>query len=113
MKNFHNCGNPVVIFFHPAQKADNLPLRLPKLEINNTTIEREPEMKFLGVLIDENLSWKCHINTVKNKIAKHLGLLYKARYIVNNNCLKELYFPIFTVMSAMLISLGEALTNRN
>ena len=32
-------------------------------------------MKFLGVLIDENLSWKCHINTVKNKIAKHLGLL--------------------------------------
>ena len=79
-------------FFHPAQKSDNLPLHLPKLAINNTTIERQPQMRFLGVLLDENLTWKYHINTIKSKISKNLGLLFKARYIIKNHCLKQLYF---------------------
>ena len=51
-------------FFHPILKANNLPLRLPTLEINNNIIERQPHIKFLGVLLDENLSWKPHINTI-------------------------------------------------
>ena len=79
-------------FFHPAHKSDNLPLQLPKRFINNTPIERQPQIKFLGVLLDENITWKYHINTIKSKISKNLGLLYKARYIIKNHCLKQLYF---------------------
>ena len=78
-------------FFHPISKANNLPLRLRTLEINNNNIiERQP--KFIGVLLDENLSWKPHINTIQSKIAKTLGLLYKARNLMKSHCLKELYF---------------------
>ena len=77
-------------FFHPAQKSNTIPLRLPKLEINKNTIERETVSKFLGVILDENLTWKAHINTIKNKISKNLGLLYKARHIVNISCLTQL-----------------------
>ena len=76
----------------PYEKSDNLPLLLPKFTINGITIKRQNEMKFLGVLLDENLSWKAHISTIKNKISKNIGLLYKARYIVKNHCLKQLYF---------------------
>ena len=43
------------------------PLLLPKLTINDKIIKRKNEMTFLGVLLDENLSWKAHNNTVKNK----------------------------------------------
>ena len=31
-------------FFHKVAKANKLPLGLPKLEINNTTIERQPTL---------------------------------------------------------------------
>ena len=78
--------------FHPSQKSDNLPLILPKLIINNNIISREPVINFLGVLLDENMSWKFHINSIKNKISKNLGLLYKSRYIVNQHYLKQLYY---------------------
>ena len=51
---------------------------LRKLTISNV-IERQKLIKFLGVLLDENLNWKEHIKYTENKIAKKLGLLYKAK----------------------------------
>ena len=78
--------------FHPAQKSDDLRLILPIVKINDTTIERKPVIKFLEVLSDENLSWTLHINVIKNKISKNLGLLYKARHLINSYGLKQLYF---------------------
>ena len=76
-------------FYHNSRKSDDLPLMLPKLKINGNIIEREGVTKFLGVLLDENLSWKPHINTINNKISKNIGLLYKARYIIKEI---QLYF---------------------
>ena len=49
-------------------------------------------MKFLGVLLDENLSWKAHIDTIGKKISKNLGILYKARITLNQKSTKQLYF---------------------
>ena len=36
-------------------------LVLPKLFINNPVIKRQSSIKFLGILLDENLSWKEHL----------------------------------------------------
>ena len=52
---------------------------LPKLAISNYVTERQEFIKFLGVLLEENLNWKEHIEYTENKIAKNLGLLYKVR----------------------------------
>ena len=65
---------------------------MPELKINSVCIERETTTKFLGVLLDENMTWRNHIACVENKIAKNLGLLYKARHLLNTGCTKELYF---------------------
>ena len=35
--------------------------------------------KILGVLLHENLCWKEHIKYVESKIAKSIGLSYKAK----------------------------------
>ena len=43
-------------FFHKTSTKDDIPLKLPRLQINNYNIERIPPVKFLGVLLDENLS---------------------------------------------------------
>ena len=56
--------------FHPASKKMVLKEPLPFLIMDNIVIERENVTKFLGVLIDENLSWKQYINDVSSKISK-------------------------------------------
>ena len=45
-------------FFYKSSKKDNTPLRLPNLNINGFTTERESSIKFLEVWIDENLTCK-------------------------------------------------------
>ena len=46
-------------------------------------------MKFLGVILGESISWKDHIRTVKNKIAKSIGLLYWAKQLLILSSLKD------------------------
>ena len=65
---------------------------LPKLTISNPVIERQAFIKFLRVLLDENLNWIEHIKYTENKIAKNLGLLYKARPFLERNVLLALYY---------------------
>ena len=80
------------VFFHSLTYKDKIPLRLPKLQINNSTIKREETITFLGVLLDENLTWRPHINCIENKISTNIGVLYKARLVLNVECTKQLYF---------------------
>ena len=47
---------------HKPSRRDDLPLLLPKLLIKKHKVERVESIKFFGVLLDENLSWKDHIN---------------------------------------------------
>jgi len=49
-------------------------------------------MKFLGVLLDENVTWNNHINFIENKISKNIGILYKAKPYLNQICLKYIYY---------------------
>ena len=66
-------------FFHKSSKTDNIRRRLPNLNINELTVECESSIKFLGVWIDKNLTWRDHIHIVENKIAKNIGLLYQGK----------------------------------
>ena len=74
-------------FFHKPSTKDDIPLMLPKSTISNHVIERLVFINYLGVLLDENLNWKEHIRYTENKIAKNLGLLYKARHFSERNAL--------------------------
>ena len=66
-------------FFHKNSVKDDIPLKLPDLQKANKTIERRFSIKFLGVMLNENITWKGHIHTIEKKIAKILGLLYRAK----------------------------------
>ena len=74
-------------FFHKSSKKDNIPMRLPNLNVNGFTIERESSIKFLGAWIYENLTWRDQMHTVENKIAKNIGLLYQGKHYLSDNCL--------------------------
>ena len=39
-------------------------------------------VKFLGLLLDENLTWKYHLNELSNKLAGTSGLFFKIRHLL-------------------------------
>ena len=78
--------------FHQISRKHIIPEELPVLMLDNIVIKRDKITKFLGVYIDENLSWKPQIENVSTKVAKSIGILYKSRHILNKSLLKQLYF---------------------
>lgn len=56
-------------------------------------------MKFLGVLLEENLTWEDHINTVENKISQNFGLIFRAKYILNKDSPSKLLYSLLLKIS--------------
>ena len=75
------------LVFHPYQKS------VPdiKLFIDNIKLVLVHVTKFLGVLIDENLSWKPHIHKISCLISRNIGILYKLKHIFPRHILLSLY----------------------
>ena len=95
-------------FFHKPSKNDDNLLMLPKLAISNHAIERQEFIKFLELLLDENLNWKEHVRYTENKIAENLGLPYKAKSFLERNALLALYYSyIQTCISYANIAWGS------
>ena len=60
--------------------------------INNFEILRESVIKFLGIFIDENFTWECHIEHVCKTDSKSTGIMYKSRNILSEKLKKQLQF---------------------
>ena len=67
------------------------------MAFNNIEINRENSIKFLGVIIDENLTWKNHIEVVENKISKNIGVLYRASHLLDFKNLLKIYFSFIHI----------------
>ena len=77
--------------FHKSSTKDDLPLKLPDLKIVYSVLKRQASIKFLGVMLDENILWKEHIKTVENKLSKKISLLCKAKPSLDNESLKSIF----------------------
>ena len=77
------------MFFHKQKDSKKIP---QKLILNNTTLERVNSIKFLGVILDENINWNRHIELVENKISKNIGILYRVSLYLDKESLKCIYF---------------------
>ena len=70
------------IIFHPYQKCLNYDVNIKILDssVNKYfNLEHRENVKYLGVMIDDHLSWKHHINYVALKISRNIGILSKLR----------------------------------
>ena len=64
---------------------------IPNLNINGIELERVENFNFLGLTINENLSWKPHMDKVKNKIAKSGGVINRLKHFLPMNILRTIY----------------------
>ena len=62
-------------------KPKDSPLK-NELKLNNKTLPIVEHTKFLGITIDNKLSWTTHINSIISKISVNKNLLAKARHLL-------------------------------
>ena len=83
-----------IIFTSRNKCANDVDIR-----IQNVPIERVYAIKFLGVQIDAQLTWKNHIEYACKKLCKCVGILAKAQKKLHKSSLLTLYysfaFPYF------------------
>ena len=83
------------------------------VRINIQNIEHKSFVKYLGVYIDEHLSWEPQIQHVNNKLAKNIGILYKVRKYLDLNALKQLYYIlVYPYLSYGIMSWGSTCKTR-
>ena len=72
-----NVSKSNFVIFHPYQRKLNREVNLKILDNNSelVSLERKTYVKYLGVVIDGNLSWKHHINYISTKISKGIGII--------------------------------------
>ena len=61
-------------------------------QLSGQKIEPKHHTKYLGVILDEHLSFNEHMNTPKPKCNRANGILAKLRYYVSANTLKIIYY---------------------
>ena len=64
------------------------------LAINGSKLERCKQYKYLGVFIDDKLTWKSHVQHICTKIGRTCGALAKLRYCLDMNSLKSVYYAL-------------------
>ena len=66
-------------------KVDN------SIQLDGCKLTRITSTKFLGMIIDENLTWKSHIENVCKLCSRNLGVLNKVKHFLPKNSLYQLY----------------------
>ena len=99
------------VIFHSYQKrlAYQPKIRIFDNERNKyVNLECKDYIKYLGILIDKNLSWKHHIDVIATKISKSVGLIAKLRPFVPRSILINISVPNLSIPNLWYCSWGQA-----
>ena len=66
-----------------------------KIKLSGKRIYPTASVKYLGVKIDQHLTWQHHINDLSVKLNRANALLFKIRKFVDDKILRSIYFAIF------------------
>ena len=80
------------IIFHSSSR--NVPSD-STIKIGKKHIKRVKFVKFLGLLLDEHLSWKYHLSELSKKLARTCGIFFKIRNLLPLDVLLCLYNALF------------------
>ena len=79
------------MIFRPSQRKVNHNF---SLSFGGQPLTQSNVTKFLGVYLDEHLTWKYHINFVCKQIAKSVGILSRTRFYLSCKTKLMLYYTL-------------------
>ena len=65
-----------------------------KITLESRILERRSNGKFLGLILDDKLTFREHILEITKKISRLVGLLYKLKLSFPQSILKQLYYSL-------------------
>ena len=91
---------------------------IPKIKIGSSYLNRVVETKSLGMIIDDNLRWKEHINYIYSKTKQSIGIISRTKGVIptGSSILVEPYFrygnTVWGLCNDNLIDKLQLLQNR-
>ncbi len=84
-----NASKTNYVIFHNKKGniSDNL-----DLSFGEECLKRKNVVKFLGVVIDQKITWRDHIDKVVSKVSKSLALVRGMKNVLNLEDLKTMYY---------------------
>ena len=102
------------MYFSPSKRDNgelNADIDSQNLSINNKIIKRVSQTKFLGVIIDDKLSWKPHILSLNKKLSSACGRIYRIKKCLPESLYKQIYHSLFESHLGYAISVWGGITN--
>lgn len=85
-----------IFFFKSHRSVD---INLPPVIIDDIAITRVSSTKFLGVIIDQKLSWSEHISSVNKVVCRNSGVISKIRHFLPASSLVLLYNTLISFLT--------------
>ena len=80
-----------IVFRSKRKKLGDIP---NEINFNHQSIKRSKTVKYLGVILDENLTWNEHISDVCNKLKRYFKIFYHLRRNINIEQVKVTYYAL-------------------
>lgn len=87
-----NVNKTKILIFRPERKIITKKLNF---RISGQKIHISKEVKYLGIILDEQLKWKKHLQTIQQKLSRANGMLSKIRHFVSKEAIRAIYFSLF------------------
>ena len=91
IKLFLNATKTKFILFRSRNKKSKHDLYI---SINEENIKQVKNITFLGIVIDEFLTWRDHIDLISKKFIKCAAIISRIRHFTNLNSLKLVYYAL-------------------
>ena len=85
-----NSSKTTFVIFHTKNKDEHNDLK--EIYVSGMTIKRSPSIKYLGVILDETLSWRDHIDFIRKQLLKYFGIFNHIKSIMTTQTVRQLYF---------------------
>ena len=77
--------------------------------LNDVLLNKSRVVKYLGIIIDEKLSWSDHIESLEKKLSTACALICKLRYYVDQKCLLKYYYAhVYSYLQYAILAWGSA-----
>lgn len=88
-----NASKTELLIFRDPRKKINFDV---KIKVDGKKIIPSKFVKYLGIYIDNHLSWHQQENNMRTRLARAAGMLCKIRHYVSFETLRMVYFGIFS-----------------
>ena len=92
----------------PRKKDLALNIKIEGEDSTNSLLERKDRVKYLGVFLDDKVSFKHHISYVASRISRSNGIIAKLRHFLTLSQMRQIHYSnIYPYISYAILAWGS------